>query len=113
MSGRPASSLTPPEPETSHQVILNAGPRQRGVSDHDCAAGGDGVRHRRPEAAAVWPDRQKPGEQKPPQTAAQEVRERTMKVSLYKPWFLHQRCFRDFVESVHLFCSFMWIKLLI
>lgn len=56
------------------QVIFNAGPRQCGVSDHDGPAGGDGVRHRSPEAAAVGPDRQKPGEQEPSQTAAQEVR---------------------------------------
>ena len=56
------------------QVVFHAGPRQRGVSDHDGPAGGDGVRHRGPEAAAVRPDRQKPGEQKPPEAAAQEVR---------------------------------------
>lgn len=56
------------------QVIFNAGPRQCGVSDHDGPAGGDGIRHRSPEAAAVGPDRQKPGEQEPSQTAAQEVR---------------------------------------
>ena len=36
--------------------------------------GGDGVRHRSPEAAAVRPDRQKPGEQEPSQAAAAEVR---------------------------------------
>lgn len=57
------------------QVVLNAGPRKRGVSDHDSPAGGDGVRHRSPETAAVRPDRQKPGEQKPSETAAPEVRE--------------------------------------
>lgn len=56
------------------QVIFNAGPRQRGVSDHDGPAGGNGVRHRSPETAAVRPDRQKPGEQEPSQAAAQEVR---------------------------------------
>lgn len=56
------------------QVVLHAGPRQRGVSDHDGPAGGDGVRHGGPEAAAVRPDRQEPGEQEPSQAAAQEVR---------------------------------------
>lgn len=56
------------------QVLLDAGQRQRGVSDHDGPAGGDGVRHRGAEAAAVRPDRPKPGEQKPSQAAAQEVR---------------------------------------
>lgn len=44
------------------QVIFNAGPRQCGISDHDSSAGGDGVRYRSPETAAVRPDRQKPGE---------------------------------------------------
>lgn len=47
------------------QVLFNAGPRQRRIAHHDRPAGGDGVRHRRPETAAVRPDRQKPGEQKP------------------------------------------------
>lgn len=56
------------------QVIFNAGQRQRGVSDHDSPAGGNGVCHRSPETAAVRPDRQKLGEQKPSQAAAQEVR---------------------------------------
>ncbi|XP_044066590.1 plexin-A1-like isoform X3 [Siniperca chuatsi] len=54
------------------EVIFNAGPRQCGISDHDGPAGGDGVCHRSPETVAVRPDRQKPGEQKPSQTAAQE-----------------------------------------
>lgn len=57
------------------QVIFYEGQRQRGVSDHDGPTGGDGVRHRCPQTAALRPDRQKPGEQKPSQTAAQEVRE--------------------------------------
>lgn len=56
------------------QVIFDAGPRQCGISDHDGPAGGDGVRHRGLETAAVRPHRQKPGEQKPSQAAAQEVR---------------------------------------
>lgn len=56
------------------QVVFDAGSRQRGISDHDGPAGGDGVRHRGPETTAVWSDRQKPGEQKSPQTAAKEVR---------------------------------------
>lgn len=56
------------------QVIFDAWSRQRGISDHDGPARGDGVRHRGPETAAVWPDRQKLGEQKPPQAAAPEVR---------------------------------------
>lgn len=38
------------------QVFFNAGQRQCGVSDHDGPAGGDGVRHRSPEAAALRPD---------------------------------------------------------
>lgn len=56
------------------QVIFDAGPRQCGISDHDGPAGGDGVRHRGLETAAVRPHREKPGEQKPSQAAAQEVR---------------------------------------
>lgn len=56
------------------QVIFNAGPRQCGISDHDGLAGGDGVRHRGLETAALRPNRQKPGEQEPSQTAAEEVR---------------------------------------
>lgn len=56
------------------QVIFNAGQRQCSISDHDSPAGGDGVRHWSPETAVVRPDRQKPGEQKPPQTAAPKVR---------------------------------------
>lgn len=36
-----------------YQVVFDAGPRQCGVSDHDGPAGGDGVRHRGLEAAAV------------------------------------------------------------
>lgn len=56
------------------QVIFNAGPRQCGISDHDSPAGGDGVRHRGLETAALRPNRPKPGEQKPSQAAAEEVR---------------------------------------
>lgn len=58
----------------SIQVVLHAGPRQCGVSDYDGPAGGDGVRHRSLKTAAVRLNRQKPGKQKPSQTAAQEVR---------------------------------------
>lgn len=58
-----------------YQVIFDAGSRQRGISDHDGPAGGDGVRDRRPETTAMWSDRQKLGEQKSSQTAAKEVSE--------------------------------------
>lgn len=57
------------------QVLFDARPRQRGVTDHDGPAGGDGVRHRGPETAAVRPDRQEPGKQEPSQAAAAEVSE--------------------------------------
>lgn len=35
------------------QVVFDAGSRQRGISDHDGPAGGDGVCHRGPETTAV------------------------------------------------------------
>lgn len=54
-------------------LLLHARPRQRGLPHHDCSAGGDGVRHRCPQTAPVWPHRQKPGEQEPPEAFTQEV----------------------------------------
>lgn len=36
-------------------VLLHARPGQRGLPHHDGTAGGDGVRHRCPQTAPVWP----------------------------------------------------------
>lgn len=35
------------------EVLLHAGPGQRGLPHHDGAAGGDGIRHSRPKTAPV------------------------------------------------------------
>lgn len=54
-------------------VLLNARPGQRGLPHHDGTAGGDGVCYRRPQTAPVWPHRQKPGKQEPPEALTPEV----------------------------------------
>lgn len=69
-------------------LLLHARPGQRGLPHHDSAARGDGICHRRPQTASVWPHRQKPGEQESPQAPTQEVKKSQgeLKLEWTKTW---------------------------
>lgn len=57
----------------SAEVLLYARQGQRGLPHHDSTARRDGVCHRCPQTAPVWPHWQKPGKQEPPKALTQEV----------------------------------------
>lgn len=57
----------------STEVLLYARQGQRGLPHHDSTARRDGVCHRCPQTAPVWPHWQKPGKQEPPKALTQEV----------------------------------------
>lgn len=57
----------------STEVLFYARQGQRGLPHHDSTARRDGVCHRCPQTAPVWPHWQKPGKQEPPKALTQEV----------------------------------------